>query len=112
MSWGVRVRAADGTVTFDSTVEQVLFPIDERTIAGSSVGGGLTYSYPDYTGKKVVAMLTSPYQNGEVAGWAVLSCRVTYPGGVPTVTVFVDNATSGLPRCDGYLVVSFTGAPL
>ena len=99
-------------VLYDSRAENTLFWIAEESIPGASVGTGLgrTFSYPAYAGKKIVANLVSPYQSGDVDGWAVLSCRVSYPSGVPTVQVFVDNATAGLPVCDGYLVVYFTGA--
>lgn len=99
-------------VLFDSRAESTLFWIAEAAIAGVSVGtgAGRTFSYPAYAGKKIVANLVSPYQTGDVDGWAVLSCRVSYPAGVPTVQVFVDNATAGIPVCDGYLVVYFTGA--
>ena len=99
-------------VLYDSRAESTLFWIAEEAIAGASVGigAGRTFSYPANAGKKIVANLVSPYQSGDVDGWAVLSCRVSYPSGVPTVQVFVDNATAGLPVCDGYLVVYFTGA--
>ncbi|MGX9781935.1 hypothetical protein [Janthinobacterium lividum] len=99
-------------VLYDSRVENTLFWIAEEAIAGSSVGtgSGRTFSYPAYAGKKLIANLVSPYQTGDVDSWAVLSCRVSYPSGIPTVQVFVDNATGGVPVCDGYLMIYFTGA--
>jgi phosphoribosylcarboxyaminoimidazole (NCAIR) mutase len=112
-SYGVLCRDLQTReVLYDSRAESTMFWIAEEAIAGPSVGtgAGLTFSYPAYAGKKIVANLVSPYQSGDVDGWAVLSCRVSYPSGVPTVQVFVDNATAGLPVCDGYLVVYFTGA--
>ena len=113
MSYGILCRdLATGAVTYDTRLESTLFWIAGQAITGASVGtgAGLTFSYPAYTGKKIIANLTSPYQTGDLQGWAVLSARVSYPGGVPTVQVFVDNATAGLPVCDGYLLVYFTGA--
>lgn len=113
MSMGIICRdPATGAVTYDSRQENTLFLIAEQAIAGSSVGtgAGLTLTYPAYTGKKIVANMISPYQTGEIDGWAVLSCRVTYPGGVPTVRVFVDNAATALPLCDGMLLIYYTGA--
>ena len=99
-------------VLYDSRAENTLFWIAEEAIAGGSVGtgAGRTFSYHSFAGKKLVANLVSPYQTGDVDGWAVLSCRISYPSGIPTVQVFVDNATAGLPVCDGYLTVYFTGA--
>lgn len=99
-------------VLYDSRAENTLFWIAEEAIAGASVGigAGRTFSYPAYSGSKMVANLVSPYQVGDVDGWAVLSCRVSYPSGIPTVQVFVDNATAGLLVCDGYLMIYFTGA--
>lgn len=101
-------------VLYDSREENTLFWIVEEAIAGAGVGtgAGRTFSYPAYAGKKIVANLVSPYQTGDVDGWAVLSCRVSYPSGIPTVQVFVDNATAGLPVCDGYMMIYFTGAAL
>lgn len=108
--YGVRVRDATGAITFDSSAENVLFPIDEKVIAGTTVGTGLVYSYPAHTGNKIVAMLTSPYQTGDIDGCAVQSCRVSYSSsGVPVVTVFVENANTAYPVADGYLVVFSTG---
>lgn len=113
MSYGILCRdPATGAVTYDTRLESTLFLIGEQAIPGSSVGTGtgLTFTYPAYAGKKIVANLTSPYQTGDVDGWAVLSCRVSYPSGIPAIQVFVDNATNGLPVCDGLMLVYFTGA--
>jgi hypothetical protein len=113
MTYGVRTwDGSTGELTFDSPSELVLFAIEERVVTGSSVGrgAGITFSYPAYTGKKINAFMQSPYDTGDLDGWCVLSCRISYPSGVPTVTVFVDNSTSSLPICSGYLVVTYTGA--
>lgn len=111
MSYGILCRDLETKqVMFDSRLEVTMFYIGEQQITGSTVGTGLTYSYPAFTGKKIMANMTSPYQNGSVDGWSVLSCRVSYPGGVPTVSVFVDNALSSLPVSDGHLLVYATGA--
>lgn len=111
MTQGILCRDLEtGAVTFDSRQEVTMFHIGEQQVAGASVGAGRDFSYSGFIGKKIVATMTSPYQNGSVDGWAVLSCRVSYPGGVPTVRVFVDNALSSLPVCDGYLLVYATGA--
>lgn len=110
MSFGVQAFTESGVATFDSSLEFTQFIIDERVVAGGSVGTGVTYQYPDYTGQKISASLVSPYQNGSIDGWAVLSCRVDYGSGIPRVSVFVDNATAGLSVCDGLLLVFLTGA--
>lgn len=113
MTFGVQVFDSSGICTFDSTVENILFMIDERSIPGSSVGSGLTYSYPAYNGKKISAFLqtTSGDFSTTGGGLAVQSCRVTYPGGTPTVSVFFDNSGSSLPKADAYLTVFYTGSP-
>lgn len=99
----------NGELIFDSYMDHVLFFIEERAVAPASVGGGVSFSYPEHTGRKISAFLTSPYQTGDLDAWAVQSCRVSYPGGVPTVTVFFDNV--GHPqKCDGLLRVFWTGA--
>lgn len=110
MSYGIQTFTAAGVTTFDSSLEFTQLVIDERVVAGSSVGASLTFQYPDYAGRKISANLVSPYQTGGIDGWAVLSCRVNYGGGIPRVTVFVDNSTTGLPVCDGLLQVFATGA--
>ena len=113
MSFGTQTFTPSGGILFDSTVEHVLFNSYEQGIQGSSVPtGGLSISYPGLVGKKISASLISPYQVGSIDGWAVLSCRVTYPSNVPTVLVFVDNTKATLPKCDGYLTVFDTGAKL
>ena len=114
--FGVRVREpGTGLVIFDSRAEHVLFYRDERHVPAASVGAGISFSYPDLTGRKIAAFLQSPYEVGSIFGYAIQSCRVTYPAGVPTVTVFFDNTTSTqpspytLPQADGYLVVMYCG---
>lgn len=119
---GLRVRDAQTQqVTFDSTVDLTLFPKTEEFISGNSQvgnGAGITRSYPQFAGRQIMAFLTSPYGTyGSVRGFAVLSCRISYPSGIPTVAIFVDNAyssTTGAPQPinDGYLVVMLTGASL
>lgn len=111
MSYGLKIRNAAGAVTFDSTSEKVLRFITEQYISGAGFTE-FTNSYPAYTGNKIVPILTSPFQTGDIDGCSVLSCRVTYPGGVPTVRVFVDNTNADLPICDGYLIIFATGASL
>jgi hypothetical protein len=107
-----------GALTFDSYTDFVLFPQVEQFISGNSQvgsGAGLTLSYPQFQGKKVMPFLTCPYGNYTPSPAATLSCRVSYPGGVPTVSVFVDNnfdplTGNSLPILDGYLVVMLTGS--
>lgn len=103
-----------GAVTFDSTKEFVLAQHAERHVTGGEVGtgAGITVAYPELAWQRIQAFLTSPYQSGEVDGWAVLSCRVTYPNGIPTISIFGDESRSDLPVCDGLLIVLKTGAPL
>lgn len=111
MSYGLLCRDPEtGAVTYDSRQETTMFYIDEKLVPGASVGHGLEFSYPGFSGKKIVATMMSPYQNGSVEKWAVLSCRVSYSNGIPVVQVFVDNSDNGLPVCDGYLLVYATGA--
>ncbi|MGJ9420476.1 hypothetical protein ACHAC9_22370 [Massilia sp. CMS3.1] len=105
---------ATGAVTFDSTVEHVLAVHWDGIIYGGNVGtgAGVTYSFPELAGKRVQAFMYSPYNNGEVDGWSVLSCRVSYPNGIPTVAVFGDESRPGIPVCDGMLSVIKTGGNL
>lgn len=110
MSFGVQTFTAASVATFDSSLEFTQLSIEEIEIVGSSVVDGKTFQYPDYAGRKISANLTSPFRNGSTDGWAVLSCKVSYGGGIPRVTVFVDNSTAGLPVCDGLLQVFATGA--
>jgi hypothetical protein len=119
MTYGIRAWDANGVLTFDSTVDLTLFPKTEQFLSGNSQvgnGAGITLSYPQFAGKKIMAFMTSPYgAYGSLDGYAVLSCRVSYPGGTPTVRVFVDRAFSSVDGsaqmiCDGYLVVMLTGA--
>ncbi len=115
MSYGVQTFTAASVATFDSSAEFTQLIIDELVVPGGTVGAGITFQYPDYAGRKISASLISPYQptqNGGINGWAVLSCRVNYGGGIPRVTVFVDNTAAGLPVCDGLLQVLLTGASL
>lgn len=109
MAYGLQCWTRAGELIFDSSAEHVLFFIEERQVLPADVGGGLTFTYPSHTGRKIAAFLTSPYQTGDLDAWSVQSCRVTYPGGVPTVTVFFDNV--GHPnKCDGLLMVFGTGS--
>lgn len=108
--FGVRIRDAAGNVTFDSTVDQVLSFIEEHYIPGSGFAN-LYYTYPAFAGKKIAAFMVSPYQNGDIDGYQVQSCRVSYPSGVPRVDVFTDRPQTAVPVCDGYLTVFSTGAP-
>lgn len=111
MSYGILCRELQsGEVIYDTREENTLFLIDEQVVVGSSVGSGRLFTYPAYTGKKIVANMVSPYDIGEVDGWAVISCIVTYPSGIPTVRVFLDNYLASLPVCNGYLQVYYTGA--
>jgi hypothetical protein len=111
MSYGIRAWDANGNLTFDSSTDLTLFSIYSQAIAGASVnrGSGLTISFPAYPGRQITAFMQSPYNNGSTDKWAVLSCRVSYPGSVPTVLIFVDNGTASLPICDGWLTVMLTG---
>ncbi|WP_332848721.1 hypothetical protein [Massilia sp. S19_KUP03_FR1] len=113
MTYGMRAWDAQGNLTFDSTVDLTLFPKTEQFISGNNQvgsGAGLTLSYPQFQGKKIMPFLTSPYGDYDPYPSAVLSCRVSYPNGTPTVRIFVDNNAVGLPILDGYLVVMLTGA--
>ena len=112
MSYGLTTYNTGGILTFDSTAEFTLFLIDERSVPASSVGAGISFTYPAYAGKKIVANMVSPYGGGTIDGMAVLSCRVSYVGTTPKVDIFVDNSDSTLPRCDGYLLVFSTGQAL
>lgn len=113
MSSGVQCFDASGNLIFDSTTANILFLIDERVIASSSVGNGLTYTYPAYAGKKINAFLqiTSGEFNIYGGGLMVPSCRVTYSNGTPVVTVFFDNPSSSMPKANAYLSVYYSGAP-
>lgn len=112
MSFGVQTLNQYGQEEFNSSAEHTLFLVYEQAIAGNSVGSsGLFFMFPDYTGLQIFADLVSPYQSGDIDGWAVLSCRVSYSSAkVPQVLVFVDNTEAGLPVCDGFLKVHLTGA--
>ena len=134
MSYGMRAWDAQGNLTFDSVTDLTLFPQTEQFISGNSQVGanGLTISYPQFQGKKIMAFMTSPYgeyyheynytdpqnQTGPDAGTpipAVLSCKVIYSGGTPSVMIFSDTNVDSLngqtiPLYDGYLVVMLTGA--
>lgn len=113
MSYGVLCRDLETKeVIYDSRKENTLFWVAEEGIQGANVGtgAGITFRYPAFAGKKLVVNLTSPYNYGELEGWAVLSCRISYPGGIPTVQVFVDNALAGIPVADGFMLVYYTGA--
>lgn len=111
-----------GEITFDSPNDLVLFPKTERLISGNSEvgnGAGITITYPQFVGKKIIAFMTSPYGTyGSVDGFSVLSCTWGYTNGIPYVHVFVDNNVSTTPLgggssmsiCDGYLIVMLTGA--
>jgi phosphoribosylcarboxyaminoimidazole (NCAIR) mutase len=119
MTYGIRAWDAAGVLTFDSTTDLTLFPKTEEILSGNSQvgnGAGITRSYPQFAGKKIMPFLTSPYgAYGSLDGYAVLSCRVSYPNGIPTVSIFVDRAQSSITGanqliCDGYLVVMLTGA--
>jgi len=110
VTFGLRTWSATGELLFDSQAENTLFFIEERTIVASTVGSGLNFDYSAYTGKKIAAFLTPGYPTGDFYNYAVLSCRVSYPSGVPRVTVSFAN--DGMPgdQTDGYLLVFFTGA--
>jgi hypothetical protein len=131
MSYGMRAWNAQGVQTFDSYTDLTLFPKTEQFISGNSqVGGGvgISIAYPQFVGKKIMAFLTSPYGSYNPGntidgteeykmGASVLSCQVSYPGGVPTVRIFVDRNQDTLtgaqmPIHDGYLVVMLTGSNL
>lgn len=129
MTFGIRAWSAQGDQTFDSYTDLTLFPKTEQFIPGSSIGsGGITISYPQFAGKKIMPLLTSPYGDHYVNAMslgdplqnttpvpAVMSCRLSYPNGIPTVLLFttslVDPATNqAVPTYDGYLVVMLTGS--
>jgi hypothetical protein len=115
----MRAWDAQGNLTFDSNVDLTLFPKTEEVLSGNNQvgnGAGITRTYPQFQGKKIMPFLTSPYGTyGGLEGYAVLSCRVTYPNGTPTINIFVDKAQSTIdgsnqPINDGYLVVMATGS--
>lgn len=112
-TYGARFWDASGNLTFDSTADNVLFYEDERFIAGASVGSsGLTFDYPGLAGQKISALLQCPYGATEWNAGVTLSCRVSYPGGVPRVTVFTEGNDGTYTNADGYLVVMWTGSAL
>jgi hypothetical protein len=111
VSSGIQCFDAGGNKTFDSTTDNVLFSLEERVIQPAEINrqGTVTFSYPAYAGMKLNAFLTV-YNNGGVDVWAVPSCRVTYPGGIPTVSIWVDNKRDDIPICTTMLSVFYTGA--
>lgn len=119
MNYGIRAWDAAGVLTFDSTTDLTLFPKTEQFLSGNSQvgnGAGITLSYPQFAGKKIMAFLTSPYGTyGSTLGFAVLSCVVGYVNGIPNVRVFADRPFDSVTGaavniCDGYLVVMLTGS--
>lgn len=113
MTYGAQTFSQMSVEEFNSSAEHTLFLIDQQQISGSSVGAGIFFMYADYAGLQVSAELLSPYQTGDINGWAVLSCRVVYTAAkVPQISVFVDNTSAGLPVCDGYLRVYLTGGTI
>lgn len=124
-SYGILCKDLSGAITYDSRRESTLFWLaQEVVLRGQNVSR--TFSYPAYAGKKISASLISPYQTpglpaggdpsdgyGLDDGGGVLSCRVSYPSGIPTVTVFSDNEDDRLPMAsNGLLSVFYTGALL
>ncbi len=110
-TYGARFWDASGNLTFDSTADNVLLYADERAISGATVGtGNMVIDYPALTGQKISAFLQSPYGDTDLAGRVVLSCRVSYPSGVPRVTIFAEGNNGAYLNADGYLLVMWTGS--
>lgn len=103
-----------GEVTFDSSQEYVMFGADERYIDGKAVGygAGIQIAYPNLAGRRIQAFLASPSNIGELFAYNILSCRVSYPNAVPTVSIFVDNVRTDIPNADGRLIVTDAGVSL
>ncbi len=100
-----------GAERFNTYTDHTLFNVDQRQIDGAAVGlgNGIHIDYPEHAGRRVYVTLVSPFQVGDIDGWAVLSCRLEYVSGVPRVRIFVDNNTQAIPICDGQLTVCWTG---
>lgn len=111
MSYGLQAWDANGREIFSSVTDFTMFYIYSDVVRAATVDrvNGRVISFPELAGRQIIAFMQSPYNNGSTSGWAVLSCRVTYPGQVPTVTIFVDNPQATLPICDGWLTVMLTG---
>lgn len=116
MTYGAKFFDASGNVTFDSSQEHTLFLLDEVSIPAASVGSGLTYSYSGAIGKKITAFIQSPYGGDYTPGEKIQRAQISYPGGVPTVSVTfedpdaLDGAGYTYPKANGYLSVFLTGA--
>lgn len=118
-TYGAQFWDSGGNLTFDTTAENVLFFIEERAISAATVGtSGVSYSYPAYTGKKIVAFMASPYGVADdPAGAKMQQCRVTYSAGVPIVSVYYEDPTgtdlggATYPKSDGFLSVFWSGNP-
>lgn len=99
----------NGELNYDSSAVDTLFFVEERVISGANGFSSVTFTYPAYTGQRLVPFLVSPFQNGDVEGYIILSCEITYSNGVPTVRVYVEYPSSSLPRADGLLTVMYSG---
>lgn len=113
MAYGLKAWDESGGLTFDSSAEHTLFYVDEQNITGASVnaaGGSRTFDYPALAGKKISALLQCPYGDLGDSASIVLSCRVSYPAGVPRVVVFAEGNSDGYTNADAYLIVMWTGA--
>jgi len=110
-NFGLRTWDGNGNLEFDSTTDLTMFPIYSQAIQGVNVNrsSGLTINFPQWAGREIAAFMQSPYNWGSTDGWCVLSIRISYPNGVPTVLIFLDNANNNYSICDGWLTVMLTG---
>lgn len=108
---GIRILNDSGTeVLFDSWNDDVLFYVAEQLVqSGNYNNRQVVFSYPQLAGRKIMAYLDTPYGNGSVDGWLIPSCRVTYSGGTPVVTISLDSTRTDLPIADAMLTVMLSG---
>jgi hypothetical protein len=95
---------------FDSWVDDVLFFSQEITLVAASYSNRqYVVTYPQYAGKKLAAFfMLCNYTT--LDAMLIPSCRVTYPSGVPTVTVFMDSTRTDMSIAPGILTVMYSGA--
>jgi hypothetical protein len=107
----IRIWNDAGTeVLFDSWADDVLFFVEERPVESPNyTNRQVVYSYPQLAGRKIVAFMTAPYNYGSRRAWALPSCRVSYSGNVPVVTVFLDDQRTDLPIAAGMLTIMLSG---
>ena len=80
MTWGLQTYKANGALIFDTATHVGLLYLE--TVIVPAANGTYTYSYPAWTGRTLVA-----YAFSLVLLWSSAQVSVSYPGGVPTLTV-------------------------